>query len=69
MVDGTQAWARATWAASWAPDANPFPALDAGSAGYALSFDGMQDYGTAANANFPAAGAAQTIEMWIKYPL
>lgn len=48
-------------------DANPFPALDAGSAGYALSFDGMQDYATAANANFAAAGAAQTIEMWIKY--
>ena len=49
-------------------DANPFPVLDAGSAGYALSFDGMQDYATAANANFSAVGATQTIEMWIKYP-
>ncbi|HVY39322.1 MAG TPA: LamG domain-containing protein [Polyangia bacterium] len=48
------------------PDANPFPTLDAGSAGYALTFDGMQDYATAANASFAAAGAAQTIEMWIK---
>jgi prepilin-type processing-associated H-X9-DG protein len=51
-----------------AGDADPFPALDAGSAGYALSFDGMKDYATAADANFPAAGEAQTIEMWIKYP-
>jgi hypothetical protein len=50
-----------------APDADPFPALDGGSAGYALSFDGMQDYATAANANFPAAGAPQSIEMWISY--
>jgi Concanavalin A-like lectin/glucanases superfamily len=49
-------------------DASPFPMLDAGSAGYALSFDGMQDYATAADANFPAAGANQTIEMWINYP-
>ncbi|HVT06630.1 MAG TPA: LamG domain-containing protein [Polyangia bacterium] len=48
------------------PDGNPFPTLDAGSAGYALSFDGMQDYATAADANFAAVGAAQTIEMWIK---
>ncbi|HVV16501.1 MAG TPA: LamG domain-containing protein [Polyangia bacterium] len=49
-------------------DADPFPVLDAGSAGYALSFDGMQDYATAADADFAAAGAAQTVEMWIKYP-
>ena len=49
-------------------DANPFPALDGGGAGYALSFDGMQDYATAANANFPAGGAPQTVEMWIKFP-
>lgn len=49
-------------------DANPFPALDGGGAGYALSFDGMKDYATAANAGFPAAGAPQTIEMWIEYP-
>ncbi len=49
-------------------DADTFPALDASSAGYALSFDGMRDYATAADANFSAAGAAQTIEMWIQYP-
>ena len=42
--------------------------LDAGSAGYALSFDGMKDYATAANAGFAAAGAPQTVEMWIRYP-
>jgi hypothetical protein len=49
-------------------DADPFPVLDAGSAGYALSFDGRKDYATAANAGFAAAGAPQTVEMWIKYP-
>lgn len=49
-------------------DANPFPALDAGSAGFALSFDGMKDYATAGDAGFPPAGNAQSVEMWIKYP-
>ncbi len=49
-------------------DANPFPVLDAGSAGYALSFDGLKDYATAADASFAAAGAPQTVEMWIEYP-
>jgi hypothetical protein len=48
-------------------DANPFPLLDAGSAGYALSFDGLKDYATAADASFAAAGAPQTVELWIKY--
>lgn len=51
-----------------AEDANPFPTVDGGGAGYALSFDGAQDYATAANANFAASNAAQTVEMWIKYP-
>jgi len=49
-------------------DANPFPPLDGGGAGYALSFDGMKDYATAANAGFPSAGAPQSIEMWVEYP-
>jgi hypothetical protein len=49
-------------------DADPFPVLDAGSAGYALSFDGTKDYATAADADFAAAGAPQTVELWIKYP-
>lgn len=48
-------------------DANPFPALDGGGAGYALNFDGIRDYATAADGGFPAASAAQTVEMWIKY--
>jgi hypothetical protein len=48
--------------------ASLFPVLDAGSAGYALSFDGLKDYATAADAGFAAAGAPQTVEMWIKYP-
>lgn len=51
-----------------AGDASPFPALDAGGAGYALSFDGMKDYATAANAGFAPAGAPQTVEMWFKSP-
>jgi len=49
-------------------DASPFPVLDGGGAGYALSFDGLKDYATAANASFAPAGAPQTVEMWIKYP-
>ncbi len=51
-----------------AEDADPFPILDGGSAGCALSFDGTQSYATAADANFPAASAAQTVEMWIEFP-
>lgn len=47
-------------------DANPFPVVDGGGAGYALSFDGIRDYATAANAGFPAATAAQSIELWMK---
>ncbi len=49
-------------------DANPFPVIDGGGAGYALSFDGTQSYATAADANFPSANATQTVEMWIRYP-
>jgi hypothetical protein len=49
-------------------DASAFPALDAGGAGYALSFDGMKEYATAADASFAAAPAPQTVEMWINTP-
>ncbi|HVZ87879.1 MAG TPA: LamG domain-containing protein [Polyangia bacterium] len=49
-------------------DANPFSTLDAGSAGYALSFDGVEDYATAADGQFSSADGDQTIEMWIEYP-
>ncbi len=45
-----------------------FPALDGPPAGFALSFDGVMDYATAGNAGFPAASAAQTVELWINAP-
>ncbi len=44
------------------------PLLDANGAGYALSFDGINDYATTGNAGFPAASAAQTISLWVNYP-
>src|SRR5689334_9793329 len=43
------------------------PLLDGDVAGYALSFDGINDYATMGNAGFPAAGSAQTVEMWVQY--
>jgi hypothetical protein len=39
--------------------------LDAGGAGYALKFDGVKEYATAANAGFPPVGAALSIELWV----
>jgi|SRR5450432_397084 len=39
-----------------------------GASNLALSFDGVTSYATAANAGFPAAGAVQTVEMWVNYP-
>jgi hypothetical protein len=36
-----------------------------GLAGYALAFDGVDDYATAGDAQFPAAGADQTLSMWV----
>jgi concanavalin A-like lectin/glucanase superfamily protein len=47
--------------------ADAFLTLDGNGAGYALSFDGAKDYATAANAQFPAAGANQTVEMWVDF--
>jgi hypothetical protein len=41
------------------------PVLDGSAAGYALSFDGAKDYATAADAGFPIALGAQTLEMWV----
>ena len=40
---------------------------DAGSGGYALGFDGINDYATAGNAGFPAAGSEQTESLWVDY--
>ncbi len=44
------------------------PLVDGNVAGYALSFDGINDYATAGNAGFPAASAAQTVSLWVNYP-
>jgi hypothetical protein len=41
--------------------------LDGRPAGYALSFDGLNDYATMGNAGFPQAGGDQTVEMWVNY--
>ena len=39
--------------------------LMGGLAGYALAFDGVQDYATAGNAGFPQAGGEQTLALWV----
>jgi hypothetical protein len=36
---------------------------------HALHFDGVGDYAMSGTANFPAAGAPQTISLWVRYPL
>jgi len=43
------------------------PLVDGNVAGYALSFDGVNDYATSGNAGFPAASAPQTISLWVNY--
>jgi hypothetical protein len=43
------------------------PLTDGNVAGYALSFDGINDYATSGNAGFPAASAPQTISLWVNY--
>jgi Concanavalin A-like lectin/glucanases superfamily len=55
-------------AANGPPWTDAFPALDGTPAGFALSFDGVMDYATAGNAGFPAASAAQTVELWVDTP-
>jgi len=44
----------------------PLP-LDGRLSGYALSFDGLNDYATMGNAGFPPAGSPQTVELWVNY--
>jgi len=44
------------------------PPLDGATAGYALGFDGVNDYATAANGGFAPVGSVTSIEMWVKYP-
>jgi len=43
------------------------PIADGSAAGYALSFDGNNEYATAGNAGFGVVGGPQTLEMWINY--
>ena len=57
-------------AGSGSPDVALFdvpPLTDGNVAGYALSFDGINDYATSGNAGFPAASAQQTISLWVNY--
>jgi len=44
------------------PAVSPF-----GASNLALSFDGLTEYATAGNGGFPAAGNAQTVEMWVDF--
>jgi hypothetical protein len=50
-----------------APVSEPLPPLDGATAGYALAFDGIDDYATAANGSFAPVGSAMSIELWVKY--
>lgn len=43
------------------------PVLDGRAAGYALSFDGLNDYASMGNAGFPQADNEQTVELWVNY--
>jgi len=49
-----------------APSGEPLPPVDGG-AGYALSFDGVDDYATAGNSGFTTAMGTTTIEMWVRF--
>ena len=49
-----------------APIDEPLPATDGG-AGYALSFDGVDDYATAGNGGFTTAEGTTTIELWVRF--
>ena len=67
---GCGAGAAARDAGNAPPDVALFdvpPLVDGNVAGYALSFDGINDYATSGNAGFPAASAPQTISLWVNY--
>jgi len=49
-----------------APIGEPLPPLDGG-AGYALSFDGVDDYATAGNGGFTTAEGRMAIELWVRF--
>jgi hypothetical protein len=48
-----------------APIGEPLPPL--GGAGYALDFDGVDDYVTAGNGGFVTAAGTMTIELWVRF--
>jgi hypothetical protein len=50
-----------------APTLEPLPRPDGATAGYALSFDGVDDYATAGNAGSGTVADAMTIEMWVAF--
>ena len=49
------------------PVYEPLPPLDGATAGYALEFDGVDDYATAGNGGFGSAADRMTIEMWVNF--
>jgi hypothetical protein len=65
---GSAAAPDAGGAADRVPMFDALPSLDGATAGYALSFDGVKDYATAANGGFAPVGSFMTVEMWVKYP-
>jgi Concanavalin A-like lectin/glucanases superfamily len=51
-------------------DRGPFdvaPLPDGSVAGYALSFDGLNDYATMGDGGFPPASEPQTVSLWVNY--
>ena len=49
-----------------APIDEPLPPVDA-AAGYALRFDGVDDYATAGNGGFVTAAGTMTLELWVRF--
>ena len=49
-----------------APIDEPLPPVDGG-AGYALGFDGVDDYATAGNGGFTTAEGTMTLELWVRF--
>jgi hypothetical protein len=50
-----------------APIDEPLPHVDGATAGYALRFDGVDDYATAGNGGFGTAADTITIELWVSF--
>jgi hypothetical protein len=50
-----------------APVGEPLPPIDGATGGYALRFDGVDDYATAGNGGFVTAAGTMTIELWVNY--